>query len=159
MRLASKTMSLVINSIPRGMTRETYTVPMGETVWDIPDAEPVSDEGVLSLEVTRTENEIIIRGLLEAVFRTQCARCLDPVEFDVTEEIRRIYSWDPEMLTDPEVEPVSHNDGTVSILDPVREAVILSIPSVPLCDENCRGLCPVCGVNRNLEKCDHHIED
>jgi uncharacterized protein len=80
------------------------------------------------------------------------------VIFAVTEEIERIYSWDPEMLTDPEVEPVSHNDGSVSILDPVREAVILSIPSLPLCDEQCRGLCPQCGINRNEEQCEHDVE-
>ncbi len=159
MKLNTKTMSLWINSIPRGMTRETFTFPMGETEWDIPEAVPISEDGVLSLEVTRTENEILVRGELEGVFSVTCARCLEPVEFEVTEEIERIYSWDPEMLTDPEVEPVSHNDGTVSILDPVRESVILSIPSVPLCDENCRGLCPRCGINRNTEQCEHHIED
>ena len=145
MKLNTKTMSLSINSIPRGMTRETFTFPMGETLWDIPEASPVSEEATLFLEVTRTENEILVRGELEGIFSVFCARCLDPVEFEVTEDIERIYSWDPEMLTDPEVEPVSHNDGTVSILDPVRESVILSIPSVPLCDENCRGLCPECG--------------
>lgn len=158
MRLLEKKLALHINSIPRGMSRESFEIPMKEIDWDIPEAEPVSDQGHLYLEVTRTENEILIRGDLEAVFAVQCARCLDPVEFPVTDEIERIYSWDPEMLTDPEVEPVSHNDGTVSILDPVREAVILSIPSVPLCDDNCRGLCPNCGINRNREKCDHDIE-
>lgn len=158
MRFNASTMGLAINSIPRGMTRETFTFTMEETEWDIPEAVPASEEGILHLEVTRTENEILVRGELEAVFTVQCARCLDPVEFEVTENIERIYSWDPEMLTDPEVEPVSHNDGSVSILDPVRESVILSIPSVPLCDENCRGLCPVCGINRNTEQCEHHIE-
>ena len=159
MRLDPGKLTLAINSIPGGMTRETFSVLLKEVPWDIPEAEPVDDEGVLSLEVTRTENEIVVRGDLQAVFQVECSRCLDPVTVEVTEYIERIFSWDPEMLTDTEVEPVSHNDGTVSILDAVREAVILSIPTVPLCGENCEGLCPVCGINRNRESCEHTAED
>lgn len=122
MRLVTETLSIPINSIDRGVTRESFILEIGEVPWDLPDAEPLSARGELYLEVTRTENEILIKGDLQADFTVQCARCLEPVVFPVTEEIERIYSWDPDMLTDPEVEPVSHNDGTVSILDPVREA-------------------------------------
>ena len=163
MKLTQRTLALAINSIPRGVTRENFTLEMMEVDWDIPEAVPLSEEGILYLEVTRTENEILVRGDLQAEFSAQCSRCLDPVTCQVEEGIERIYSWDPEMLEDPEVEPVSHNDGSLSILDAVREAVILSIPTVPLCDGNCMGLCPVCGINRNRENCSHnndnHIED
>ncbi|PIE51594.1 hypothetical protein CSA37_11375 [Candidatus Fermentibacteria bacterium] len=158
MRLLPEKLGLVINSISRGLSREAFTIPMMGVEWDIPEARPLSEEGLLSLEVMRTENEIVVSGSLDADFTVDCARCLDPVAVEVTEEINRIFSWDTEMLTDPEVEPVSHNDGTVSILDPVREAVILSIPSVPLCSPQCRGLCPRCGINRNREDCDHDAE-
>jgi uncharacterized protein len=158
MRLITENLSIPINSIDRGVTRESFTIEMRDVPWDLPDGEPFSDLGELYLEVTRTENEILIKGDLQADFTGQCARCLETVVFPVTEEIERIYSWDPQMLTDPEVEPVSHNDGTVSILDPVREAVILSIPSVPLCSPGCRGLCPRCGINRNKEECKHDTE-
>lgn len=158
MNLNPLTLSLNLNSIPRGSTREKFTIPLTLINWDIAEAVPVSEEAELRLEVRRTENEIIISGGLEATFRTSCARCLETVEFPVTEPVDRMYSWDPDMLTDTEVEPVSHNDGTVCILDPVREAVILSIPPLPLCDEKCRGLCPVCGENRNKYRCEHQAD-
>ncbi len=159
MKLTQKTLSLAINSIPRGVTRENFTLDMEEVDWEIPEVVPLSRQGVLSLDVTRTENEIVVRGDLEAEFSAQCARCLDPATCKVVEYIERIYSWDPEMLEDPEVEPVSHNDGSLSILDAVREAVILSIPTVPLCDDGCKGLCPVCGINRNRENCNHNHDN
>lgn len=158
MRLIPETLGLMINSIQRGLSRETFSIAMMDVNWDIPEVEPYSEDGLLSLEVTRTENEIVIGGSLDGEFAVACARCLEPVIISVTEDIQRIYSWDPDMLTDPEVEPVSHNDGTVSILDPVREAIILSIPSVSLCSPQCRGFCPVCGINRNKEKCEHDTE-
>jgi uncharacterized protein len=158
MRLNEDTMSLPINTISRGTNHETFTISMKNVDWDIPDMEPLSEEGILNLEIIRTEYEIIVKGFLEANFTVQCARCLEPVSIPVTAEIMRMYSWDPEMLADPEVEPVSHNDGTVCILDPVREAIILSAPIVSLCTEQCRGFCPYCGINRNKENCEHGFE-
>ncbi|MCP4646202.1 MAG: DUF177 domain-containing protein, partial [bacterium] len=104
------------------------------------------------------EYEIIVKGTLFADFSVQCARCLTPVLLSVQAEIERMYSWDPDMLSDPEVEPVSHNDGTVCILHPVREAIIFALPTVSLCKEQCRGLCPQCGIDRNKEECEHGIE-
>ncbi|MCK5130938.1 MAG: DUF177 domain-containing protein [Candidatus Sabulitectum sp.] len=158
MRIFEENLSITINSIPRGTTRETFTLEMKNVPWDIPGVDISSEEGLLDLDIVRTEYEIIVKGFLEADFTVQCARCLAPVTFPVTVEIERMYSWNPDMLSDPEVEPVSHNDGTVCILDPVREAIIFSLPSMPLCTEKCRGLCPRCGINRNMEECEHGFE-
>ena len=36
----------------------------------------------------------------------------------------------------------------------VREQILLEVPLRRLCREDCRGLCPSCGVNRNTEACD-----
>ena len=158
MRLFEDTLSILITSIPRGTTCETFTVEMKNVPWNIPGITFCSEEGVLELDIVRTEYELILNGFLDADFSVECARCLAPVVFPITAEIKRMYSWNPDMLSDLEVEPVSHNDGTLCILDPVREAIILSLPAMPLCNENCRGLCPTCGVNRNLEECEHGFE-
>ena len=36
----------------------------------------------------------------------------------------------------------------------LREALMLEVPAFPVCSEDCKGLCPVCGVNRNEQKCE-----
>ena len=41
----------------------------------------------------------------------------------------------------------------IDFRDAVQEQVIMAIPMQPLCREDCRGLCPGCGANLNLEKC------
>ncbi len=158
MRLFEETLSIAINSIPRGNTFEEFFIEMKSVPWAIQGVTFCSEEGVLDLDVTRTEYELIVKGSLEADFFVECAKCLKPVVCSITAEIRRMYSWNPDMLSDSEVEPVSHNDGTLCILDPVREAIILSLPAMPLCTEKCRGLCPSCGINRNLEECEHGFE-
>jgi uncharacterized protein len=43
--------------------------------------------------------------------------------------------------------------GLLDLAPLVRDACILELPLAPLCSEDCRGLCPECGVNRNIEQC------
>ena len=40
----------------------------------------------------------------------------------------------------------------------IREAVLLELPYAPVCREDCKGLCPVCGVDRNRESCSCNTE-
>jgi uncharacterized protein len=52
--------------------------------------------------------------------------------------------------------------GKVIDLDPiVREQILLELPEYPVCDEQCKGLCPVCGANLNDRECgcDRHVPD
>jgi uncharacterized protein len=52
--------------------------------------------------------------------------------------------------------------GKVIDLDPiVREQLLLELPEYPVCDEQCKGLCPACGANLNDRECgcDRHVPD
>jgi uncharacterized protein len=46
-----------------------------------------------------------------------------------------------------------YTERSISLRDLAAEQVQLAIPMKPLCDENCLGLCPNCGANRNRERC------
>jgi uncharacterized protein len=55
---------------------------------------------------------------------------------------------------------VSIFDGeTLDVDELVREQLLLSVPDYSLCREDCQGLCPVCGANRNSKQCDHQDAD
>lgn len=145
-------LTLAVNSLDSGKRCSgVYTVPLGDLDWSIPGAEPTEAPGELLLEVTRSGDSILVEGTFSAVFTAPCARCLEPALIEVMGEVRRMYSSDPDLEDEPDVEPVSHHDGWISIFDAVRESVILSIPMVPLCDKGCMGLCSVCGANLNKE--------
>jgi uncharacterized protein len=51
----------------------------------------------------------------------------------------------------------------VDITDDIRQEIILAYPMIPICQQNCKGLCPVCGQNLNQEilphKCSGKISD
>jgi uncharacterized protein len=55
--------------------------------------------------------------------------------------------------------PLAHDN--VDLEPVVREAVMLELPIAPVCREDCKGLCPTCGVNRNDTSCncDNEVKD
>ena len=81
---------------------------------------------------------------IEAVVERKCSRCLDPVRFPVV--LREAF--------DIEI-PVG--EETVDLVPLVLGAIQTSLPAHPLCKPDCRGLCPVCGVNLN-EHPDHRCD-
>lgn len=158
MILDTEKLALAVNSVDLGKRSSgVYSVPLGDLDWNLPDVEPTDAPGELSLDVTRSGDSILVEGTFSAIFTAPCSRCLEPARIEVMGEVRRVYSSDPALEDEPDVEPVSHHDGWISIFDAVRESVILSIPMVLLCDKGCRGLCSVCGANLNKDRggCGH----
>ena len=49
-------------------------------------------------------------------------------------------------------------DGSIDLTPIIRDYASLDIPIRQLCSEECKGLCPVCGMNRNQEDCGHRLE-
>jgi uncharacterized protein len=61
-----------------------------------------------------------------------------------------------EQLIEEDVSLSFYQGDEVDLAPLLREAMILSLPTVPLCSDECRGLCPHCGANRNVGRCGCH---
>lgn len=61
-------------------------------------------------------------------------------------------------LKNSEVERVYVSGNNIDLSVGIREAIVLSLPITFLCREQCLGLCPVCGINRNKTKCKCKVE-
>ena len=84
--------------------------------------------------------ELLVRGKVSEDFTCVCVRC------------GRDFPWtasDGEVAFSLEVTAEEFADLT----DELRECIILSFPSNPLCSEDCKGLCPRCGADLNKGKC------
>lgn len=105
--------------------------------------------------------DIRLRARFEGEFEQLCARCLEPVKqplegtFDL---IFRPGGVDNEpgerAITEDETEIGYYAESGLLLEDAVREQVLLTLPARALCQEDCKGLCPQCGVNRNLTHCE-----
>lgn len=84
---------------------------------------------------------------------THCARCGKEMNTVCTCSLRLIASKDAERAEDEGY--IVYSDREIELDGPVYEELSISFPSKPLCKEDCRGLCPVCGADLNTESCEH----
>jgi len=114
----------------------------------------VSDDSPVVLDVTLSSypGGITAHGTVTASWRGECRRCGGPVQGAVVAEVRERYAPTGGTDRDEEAYPLA---GDELDLEPLaRDAVLLDLPLAPLCREDCAGLCPTCGANRNTESCD-----
>jgi uncharacterized protein len=104
----------------------------------------------LAVDVTleRVPDGVVVRGRVAGEYMAQCSRCLAPITRELSESVDELYEPDP-------VEGETYRlDGDELDLEPaVRDAILLDLPVAPLCREDCAGLCPVCGTDRNVAPC------
>jgi len=107
------------------------------------------------------EREYDADGTVTFTADLSCSRCAEPYPFANPSAFHVRFRPRPEASPDEEVEIATEDELDVEFYSepviPLRELALeqvqLSIPMKPLCDENCLGLCPTCGVNRTRETC------
>lgn len=104
--------------------------------------------------------QVLVRGILRAALAKQCRRCLKDLPVDFREEFAVLFAppeeVDPE--EDHEIRPLEPDGSRLDLSDAIREEVVLVAPTYFLCREDCRGLCPQCGVDLNETDCDCTFE-
>ncbi len=110
--------------------------------------------------VRKMERRVIVRGTVRAAFQLPCCRCLEAYRHEVTAELIADFlpasqSAQEEVheLEQAELNCHTYRHDEVDLRQVVRDHLAIEIPMQPLCREGCAGLCPKCGVNRNLETC------
>jgi uncharacterized metal-binding protein YceD (DUF177 family) len=125
------------------------------------DARPSSGGLRLTGQLMPTGDDYLLRGELRGDLEMPCARCLEPalVHVDVPITMTFVAAGNEDIDVDEEedadAEMVTFKGGEIDLSNELRDALVLAIPFNPLCDEACRGLCPLCGGNRNLVPCTH----
>ena len=119
----------------------------------------VSAPIAVNLSFYRAGMDLFFSGKLEAQTETTCARCAEEFKGSNERTFRLVMApksvgmeSDPGLRAD-DLE-FSLYDGEEIDLGPlVREQLLLALPTRPLCREDCRGLCPHCGINLNRGEC------
>ncbi len=104
--------------------------------------------------------DIRLRGTYKGTFHVPCARCVEPVEVPVAGEFDLIFrpvgadaGSAERSISAQETEIGYYQKDSLLLEDVLREQVLLSLPVRTLCKPDCKGLCPRCGKNRNLDAC------
>jgi uncharacterized protein len=144
-------------------------------VYDIAAADvPPLDEAVKvvapfhgQVRLTRIGTGILVTGELQTTVELECTHCLatflGEMRFEVEEEFRPTLdiasgTWLPPD-PDQDVATLIDEHHILDLAEVVRQNLLLSLPSSPICRPDCRGLCPYCGQNRNEGSCDCRTEE
>jgi uncharacterized protein len=125
-----------------------------------------------------------LRGRMSCRIELACVRCLEPFALELAEELDLLYlpqsaneapgagkGFSEEEAADGLSEPSGrglereelavsfYRDERIDLSQMIVEQIVLALPMKPLCQPDCRGLCALCGANRNLVSCDCAPED
>ncbi|UCD17613.1 MAG: DUF177 domain-containing protein [Candidatus Zixiibacteriota bacterium] len=143
------------NSFPIDLSLESEADPLEGAV------EGVSFRDVVKMRINlqKVKEEYYCHGLVSAQIEVECSRCLEMFKTELATEMECVIKTGEgkPVLSSGVMEEciyLKQNEHVVDLTDVVRQALTLALPLKPVCREECRGLCPNCGVNLNEEECD-----
>ena len=115
----------------------------------------------LAFDLHKDKDRFRVEGTVRTVLELPCSRCLESYRLPVDAALDLRYlpvsersSGDDTEVAEEDVDISFYQDDQIDLSDLLREQFYLALPMKPLCREECRGLCPQCGVNRNTGTCD-----
>ena len=111
-------------------------------------------------------NEVFVNGHVDARAQVECDRCLKPIELPVSADFELEYIPGSEYessaaaeLTEAEMSVSVFDGDAIDVDEIVKEQILLAVPTRMLCREDCKGICPQCGTDRNTGECNCVTED
>lgn len=120
-------------------------------------------DGSLAVRASKSGTDVVVVGTLDAELTVPCARCLEPAPVAVHSDLSVIFVPESKLradsadgeLSEDEANTLSFEGETVVLDDLVRDELVLEIPMIPLCSEDCPGMAPspsAQGVGEKTEK-------
>ena len=118
------------------------------------EATATARNGTLAVRGSKSGPDVVVHGTLDASLRVPCARCLEPFDIDVHSDVSVLYvpgsrvksveaSGEVEYtLEDAEADTLPFDGETVVLDDLVRDELLLGVPMIPLCSDDCPGMSP-----------------
>jgi uncharacterized protein len=107
-----------------------------------------------NIKVTRTAEGLLVQVKMVAKVSIECVRCLDSFSQLLYIDFTDLYNFAHHISDESDL--IVPENGILDMTPSIREEMQVAIPIKPLCRPDCKGLCPVCGENRNIVQCDHH---
>jgi uncharacterized protein len=123
-----------------------YLPRLAEENKQVRDISPVE----VAVHAAGSEHQCRVHGALRATVTYQCSRCLE----DASETLDVPFDESFTNLESKQNEDIHLVADDEIVLDPyIEETINLALEYCPVCAEDCKGLCPVCGCNRNRQQC------
>ncbi|MDW5324058.1 YceD family protein [Plantactinospora sp. KLBMP9567] len=103
----------------------------------------------LDLRLESVSEGVLVSGTVTGPIEGECGRCLRPITDSLVVPIQELYAYEHSTTDETtDEDEVGRMQGDLIDLEPaLRDAVVLALPTNPVCREDCPGLCPECGVH------------
>jgi uncharacterized protein len=154
---------------PQFIAQTIAPLPM-RAVLERPDEDPQAGKAAAELDLYIEGENVFARGQLTGWLEVACSRCVGAMRVEIDEPLQVTFmpaarlpdaeavegEAEVEAAIDPDVDDIDlfpYSGEEVDLEPLMREQIILAVPFAPLCTDSCRGLCPVCGIDRNAGTC------
>jgi uncharacterized protein len=113
------------------------------------------------VKIQKAGQSVLMTGKVEVTLRFQCVRCLKDFSYPLSttfeltlHPLKEAPSEEETELGSEEMESSFFEGGEIHLSEIACEQIFLEIPYQPVCQEGCKGLCPICGKDLNLSSCE-----
>lgn len=139
-----------------GLSDGVYEYTLAEDATSLNLGGAFKDQVIVNVKVEKSGTQIFLKARVSVQGAFECDRCLTPFGSLLTSSFRMCYvtEGNADSGIDPaELQIVPPGFSVIDLSDDIRQTVLLSVPLKLLCREDCKGLCPHCGVNLNFRSC------
>jgi uncharacterized protein len=154
-------MFLTLHELEQRSVRFKVDIPAGEIEFDgkVAQSSILHAEGTAEV-LNHSLGEIRLQGSLQVTVDAPCDRCLEPVSLPIRSPFDLVYmpasgaaEGGEDEIDEAAVEVGYYEGNGLQLNDVLREVVLLALPMRLVCEESCKGICHVCGQNRNQREC------
>ncbi|MBN1481100.1 DUF177 domain-containing protein [candidate division KSB1 bacterium] len=144
---------LNVAAIPEGSSNFEAEATLEDV--DLVDDEEFKEKIRIVYNCNRVGNEMFIKTALSTTVDLNCDLCLEPFQSTLSETVEIVLTRDAELVERGEEDVYLFTESTseVDITESVKQSLLLAVPFKKVCKADCKGLCPTCGANLNIESC------
>jgi uncharacterized protein len=157
-------MKFVLKDLPESREIVLSAGFLRDALVAVPGQAALADEDLgevkVTVELTIEMQTVFARGQIRGTTKVACSRCLGPVALPIRDDVLLTFlphddhaEGEELELTEDDLDVTSYEGNEIDLAPILRDQIVLSVPYAPLCQEDCKGLCPQCGAELNLGPC------
>ena len=135
-----------------------YSLPVDSL--DLPEEYSSDNNNIdVHLYIIKDKDGYIVSMDMEGDLKVECSRCLEPFNMNMKNvsnvmiTTKRPTEANQELTEEDLMVEYIDDYEKFNLTDFVREEILIQTPMKPLCDDDCKGICPICGSNKNENPC------
>ena len=108
----------------------------------------------VQLQVDNTGKSLLVKGTIDTEIAAQCGRCLEAFRYSVHQIYEDEWVYVTQATEEQKETALVFQKDEIDLTERILEQIVLALPMRFICSSECKGLCPVCGVNKNVKSCE-----